>query len=322
MSELIQTPKLEGAPSIAAVTMQTAIDIAGAYPPRGVEGPAQCWMAMVHNVAFNYPPFGAPACAGQLMPLAHYTQLFSLLGTSFGGDGRSTFALPNLRNKIAAGGDINGEEQASQLVLKALIAVNPPPGQATYPMVGTVAMFGGNFPPAGWAVADGTMLPISEYVPLFEAIGATFGGDGVAGFALPDLTNAYPPNPNAAGSAPVGAGAPPGRPAVALGQKIPADPTTGVAGLGLNYLICVSGGIYPPNSGAGGFPGNDAVLGEVVAYAGASPPAGWALCDGSLLNIADNEALYALLGTTYGGDGGRNFALPDLRGRMLMGADK
>jgi microcystin-dependent protein len=62
-----------------------------------------------------------------------------------------------------------------------------------------------------------------------------------------------------------------------------------------------------------------ATLGEVIAFAGAAAPDGWAFCDGTLLAIADYQALFALIGTTYGGDGQDNFALPDLRGRMLTG---
>jgi microcystin-dependent protein len=48
------------------------------------------------------------------------------------------------------------------------------------------------------------------------------------------------------------------------------------------------------------------------------PPKGWALCNGQLLPINQNQALFALLGTTYGGDGQTTFALPDLRGRIPM----
>jgi microcystin-dependent protein len=48
------------------------------------------------------------------------------------------------------------------------------------------------------------------------------------------------------------------------------------------------------------------------------PPKGWALCNGQLLPINQNQALFSLLGTTYGGDGRVNFALPDLRGRVPM----
>jgi microcystin-dependent protein len=50
------------------------------------------------------------------------------------------------------------------------------------------------------------------------------------------------------------------------------------------------------------------------------PPRGWAFCDGQLLPIAQNTALFSLLGTTYGGNGQTTFALPNLRGRMAMGS--
>ena len=57
-------------------------------------------------------------------------------------------------------------------------------------------------------------------------------------------------------------------------------------------------------------------LGAITIFAGNFAPLGWAFCDGSLLDISQNSALYALLGTIYGGDGINTFALPDLRGRF------
>lgn len=60
----------------------------------------------------------------------------------------------------------------------------------------------------------------------------------------------------------------------------------------------------------------DAFLGEIRMVGFNYAPPGWAFCDGSLLMISSNTALFALLGTTYGGDGRTNFALPDLRGRV------
>jgi microcystin-dependent protein len=56
-------------------------------------------------------------------------------------------------------------------------------------------------------------------------------------------------------------------------------------------------------------------LGEIRVFAGSFAPAGWLFCDGTLLPITQNEALYTLIGTTYGGDGVSTFALPDLQGR-------
>lgn len=59
-------------------------------------------------------------------------------------------------------------------------------------------------------------------------------------------------------------------------------------------------------------------LGEIRPVAFNFPPQGWATCDGQLLPINQNQALFSLLGTTYGGDGRINFALPDLRSRGAM----
>jgi len=57
-------------------------------------------------------------------------------------------------------------------------------------------------------------------------------------------------------------------------------------------------------------------LGEIKIISWNFPPKGWALCNGQLLPINQNQALFSILGTTYGGDGRVNFALPDLRGRV------
>jgi microcystin-dependent protein len=59
-------------------------------------------------------------------------------------------------------------------------------------------------------------------------------------------------------------------------------------------------------------------LGEVRWFAGNFAPRGWAFCDGQLLPIAENTALFSLLGTIYGGDGRTTFALPDMRGRGMI----
>ncbi|MDE8651302.1 phage tail protein [Novosphingobium album (ex Liu et al. 2023)] len=59
-------------------------------------------------------------------------------------------------------------------------------------------------------------------------------------------------------------------------------------------------------------------LGQITLFSFVFAPKGWALCNGQLLSINQNQALFSLLGTTYGGDGRVNFALPDLRGRVPM----
>ncbi|EJL67999.1 phage tail protein [Chryseobacterium populi] len=64
----------------------------------------------------------------------------------------------------------------------------------------------------------------------------------------------------------------------------------------------------------------DEYMGIVKLFAGNFAPRGWMFCDGRLLSIAQNSALFSLLGTTYGGDGITTFALPNLIGRMALGA--
>ncbi len=61
---------------------------------------------------------------------------------------------------------------------------------------------------------------------------------------------------------------------------------------------------------------SDPFIGEIRMFAGNFAPLGWALCDGQLLAIAENDTLFNLIGTTYGGDGQETFQLPDLRGRI------
>ena len=57
-------------------------------------------------------------------------------------------------------------------------------------------------------------------------------------------------------------------------------------------------------------------VGEIRMFGGNFAPAGWMFCEGQLLPISENETLFTLIGTTYGGDGQSTFALPDLRGRL------
>lgn len=85
--------------------------------------------------------------------------------------------------------------------------------------------------------------------------------------------------------------------------------------LGISYIIALYG-TYPSQSKS--VKSTDPFIGEIIMFAGNFAPVGWAFCNGQLLPIASNTALFSLLGTTYGGDGETTFALPDLRGRVPM----
>lgn len=59
-------------------------------------------------------------------------------------------------------------------------------------------------------------------------------------------------------------------------------------------------------------------IGQIAMFAGNFAPRGWAFCDGRMLRVSENNALFSVLGTIYGGDGRNTFALPDLRGRVAV----
>ena len=278
------------------------VDIAGWFPTRG-GGDASTFfpLGMVHLVAGHGPAYGAPRADGRLLPINQNQAPFSVIGGSFGGNMETNFALPNLDGRAPIGGATVGQFGQGSLTLTYMIATS---ASSVAPLPGMVALFAAGWAPDGWLAADGSVVPMYLHVPLFEAIGTTFGGQTPSTLALPDLD----------GTAVVGVGQGRGVAPVALGQQV----AGAVPGLGLNYLISVTGP-PPPISGKGAFPETGQYLGQVIAYAGAQVPTGWALCDGSLLQVSDNEPLFQLIGTTYGGDGSSTFALPDLRGRMVVG---
>lgn len=124
-------------------------------------------------------PSGWQYCAGQELTIAQNTALFSLIGTNFGGDGKRTFAVPDLRTRepmdglgyfIATAGVFPSPEFAS--------------GTAT---VGEARLFPYSFAPGGWLPADNRELAAADHAALFQALGNGYGGDGATTFRLPRL---------------------------------------------------------------------------------------------------------------------------------------
>jgi microcystin-dependent protein len=89
---------------------------------------------------------------------------------------------------------------------------------------------------------------------------------------------------------------------------------------GLGALVAFGGFVPSAASVAPAPRGAEPYIGEITMFAGNFPPRGWAFCDGQILPISQNTALFSLVGTTYGGDGRTTFALPDLRGRVPLHA--
>ena len=216
------------------------------------------YLGEVTAFGFDFAPVGWIQSAGQLLSVQQFPQLFKLLGKTFGGDGLSTFGVPNFPQMTPQGGSI-------------CLAIAGGPSRDTLPGEMTIFpyMFG---PPPQWIKCTGGDLSISQYQLLFKILGTEFGGNGTTTFRTPD-SHYIPPFSE------------PG-PTVALPYEI----------------SNVSGG-----SSAEGF------VGEIKIFPSTTPPGfKWLPCDGSLLPISRNTALYALLQTTYGGDGQTTFGLPDI----------
>ena len=142
------------------------------------------------------------------------------------------------------------------------------------PTLGQIFCFASNFVPANYLACDGTLTPAAAYPDLAKLLGGTFGGDGTSTFALPKL-----------------------------------PPVATVSGAAMSWIM-VAEGTNPDN-------GSFAQLGEVRPFALPPTPNSvldqdWRKCDGRLLNIKGLEAMFSLVGTTFGGDGVTTFALPKL----------
>lgn len=331
------------------ITLTQAIVASGSF--LSDESASVMPLAMIRTFAFNNILTSVILKSqGQVLSIASNQSLFSLLGIVYGGNGYENFALPDLAGKIEVGsqsyidlGQVTGESQTTltepqlppalggvsqsvdnaqpSLKVNYLIRVTSDPSSPGF--VGEVDAFAGSISTiAGgqFLVAAGQLLQISFFPQLFNAIGTTYGGDGRTTFALPNLTG----RSIIGTSSTLSLGAVVGQQTVSLSNaNVPvSDGGKGTSfdnrapGLALNYIICVSGAY--PNSGSDSGP----VMGEIRAYAGSetSIPQGWVLANGAMLSINQNQALFSLLGTTYGGNGFSNFALPNLSDTVVAGS--
>ncbi len=226
-----QLPSMLGGSSQPIDNYQPSLPItylirtAGIFPSEFGGTAGVDFIGQIVPFAGNFAPDGFLEAAGQTLQIADYNTLFSLIGTTYGGDGQTTFMLPDLRGRTIVGtssqvplGLIGGEAQATlsnanlpasvggsgqpidnhqpSLALTYLIALQgifPSPDSAgvdpTQQYLGEIVAFAGNFAPAGWAKAEGQLLPINQNQALFSLLGTQYGGNGQTLFALPDLRN-------------------------------------------------------------------------------------------------------------------------------------
>jgi microcystin-dependent protein len=226
----------------------------------------------------SFAPAGWAMCDGSLVSVSANAALFQLLGTTYGGDGTSSFALPDLRGRAPV-----HMGQGSGLSPRAL----GERGGAEAVVLQTAHLPAHSHA----ALADDTVGNQSEPYQ------GTWAPSALGQFSASSPSASMHP----AAITPSGDGFP--------HENMPPF-------LVLNFIISL----------AGAYPSPDRVElfeqygGELRAFGFGFAPAGWALCNGQLLAIAGNEALFGVLSTRYGGDGTTTFALPDLQGRMPMQA--
>lgn len=225
-----------------------------------------------------FAPLGWAFCQGQLLPISQYDAVFSVLGTTYGGDGQTTFALPDLRSRLpigqGAGPGLTPRVLGQQMGTESVTLT---PNQ----MPGHTHALRASSRPAGSAGAVG----------------------GVPAALPSDLAWS-----SAVASEPMAATSP-------AGSNQPHENRQPY--LGVNYIICLEG-IYPSQDSYMS-ESDDPFVGEIQMFGLNFAPRGWAWCHGTVIGIAQNTALFSLLGTTYGGNGQTTFALPDLRNRAALG---
>jgi microcystin-dependent protein len=241
--------------------------------------------------AFNFEPPGWAFCRGQMLPISQNVQLFSIFRNTYGGDGRTSFALPNLQGiPVGAGqGPGRSDYTLGQAGGEATVTLTP------QQMPSHSHAFN--------AVTDQASSASPQGNQLAKAWKAQAKTDSVASF--------YSDNPDNAKTALA--------PNAILASGSGQAHNNMQPYLTLNFCVAMEG-VVPSPDGAPA-PVRQPFLGEISICAFGNPPPGWALCEGQMLPIISNEPLFSLLFATYGNDGERGFALPDLRGRVPLNLD-
>lgn len=126
-------------------------------------------------------PSGWLPCDGAELPIHQYEALHAVIETTYGGNGSSTFKVPQLSNVGSArylinfAGKFPGRYEGDSQPM-------------TRPTFGQIGLFAGTWIPKGWAECDGREVKVQANLPLFSLFGTTFGGDGRTTFALPKMT--------------------------------------------------------------------------------------------------------------------------------------
>lgn len=263
---------------------------------RQLQGGSDPFVGQITMFAGTFAPSGWALCDGALLPIPSNDALFSLIGIIYGGDGFTTFALPDLRGRVpihyGSGPGLTPRNIGAKGGVETVAY-----SENEIPLHTHDSLDVAGLTPLDAVLSSPTSSPrqvtVSEFDPL----------DGVV-----------------IGSA---------------GRNPPFDKNNMQPFQAINFAIALQG-VFPSRSrmlhgeDSEGEPERladqahrrlfEPCLAFVSLFAFHFPPRGFAACNGQILPINQNQALFSLLGTTYGGDGRTSFGLPDLQGRTPMHA--
>lgn len=239
------------------------------------------YIGEIRLFAGNFAPAGWELCQGQLMSIAESDTLFMLFGATYGGDGETTFALPDLRGRAPIHqGTLSGQTfKVGQEGGTELVPLTP----AEIPSHShRLQSFGGNpsqTSPAGALLSDTGPSQLRAY------------GTSNPKVALAPTSVA------------------------AAGNGVPHDNMQPF--LAVSYVISVFGEF--PNPHGSGPAMDQRFVGEIRYFPYNFAPVNWAPCNGALYPISQNVALFSVIGTAFGGNGQSTFAVPNLRSATAIG---
>ncbi|WP_217989993.1 InlB B-repeat-containing protein [Paenibacillus sp. 7523-1] len=251
---------------VSIIWLVFLIGLSGLWSNSGILERAQAagaepYLGEIRLFPYSAIPRGWMPARGQSMSITQNTALYSLLGNNFGGDGKTTFSLPNL----------SGAAPDGMGYYLALNGIFPSRDESIYgagpSVLGEVRLFPYRFTPPGWLALNGQEVSTSTYSDLYQMIGTTYGGDGSTTFKLPNM-----PKMNDI-----------------IYYGISTDPT------------------QRAENGTG-----DEYIGEIIPMLVSLPTNHWIPANGLTLPINQNQPLFSLLGTRFGGDGQVNFNVPNL----------
>lgn len=161
---------------LAAVTMILAVLFSMQPANANAQDP---FIGEIKFIAFNFAPRGWAFCDGQLLPIAEHTALFSLLGTTYGGDGRTTFALPDLRGRFPLHKSATGEHPLGQMGGEELVILDISEIPSHTHAAMAVNVNANSSSPAGnaWGMKKAYSTNIPDTPMNDMAIGSAGGGD-------------------------------------------------------------------------------------------------------------------------------------------------